>query len=98
VVSLDSLVGSAATTVLFTLMMDACRADQTGTDYTIQASVVVLAVGGTSALSGVLCDALGYTGHFFAVAGLTALGVLAVAALLRQPTLAFPHSRTSEGL
>ncbi len=91
-VAVDSFLGSAATTALFTLMMDASRLDQSGTDYTIQASVVVLAVGLTSTASGALNDLLGHPAHFTAVTIATALGLWAVARLTRRPTLGLPGS------
>ncbi len=72
----DSLVGSMATAALFTAMMDACDPQQGGTDYTIQASVVVAASGIGGALSGLSADTLGYTGHFVLAAALTAIGAV----------------------
>lgn len=65
-----------ATAALFTMMMDASRPRTAGTDYTIQASVVVLATGIGASLSGFSAAELGYTQHFLVAAGLCALGAL----------------------
>ena len=68
----EHLVGGMATATLFTLMMDACRPEHAGSDYTVQASAVVLATGAASAASGASAAALGYAGHFV-VAGVACL-------------------------
>jgi MFS transporter, PAT family, beta-lactamase induction signal transducer AmpG len=83
VVVADTFFGSCATAALFTLMMDACRPQHAATDYTLQASVVVIAVGVTSSFSGYLAQHLGYAGHFALTAALSALALLAVAWLTR---------------
>ena len=61
---LEHLASGMATAALFTMMMDATRPHAAGTDYTAQASVVVLATGLASALSGFSAQALGYAAHF----------------------------------
>jgi MFS transporter, PAT family, beta-lactamase induction signal transducer AmpG len=71
----EHLTGGIATVSLFTIMMDACGEDA-GTEYTLQASVVVIATGLAQALSGVVAARLGYAGHFLASAGLSLLGLL----------------------
>ena len=79
-----------ATAALFTAMMDFSRPTSAGTDYTVQASIVVIATGSAMLLSGFSAEALGYGGHFLAAAGLSALGTLAVALYRpRNPELAF---------
>lgn len=60
----EHLASGAATAVLFTWMMDACRPGLEGTDYTVQASAVVVAQGGAYALSGLSAARLGYELHF----------------------------------
>lgn len=72
---LEHLSSGMATVALFTLMMDATRPHTAATDYTIQASTVVLASGLGGALSGVSADALGFRTHYLLAA---ALGLLAV--------------------
>ncbi|WAS92840.1 MFS transporter [Nannocystis punicea] len=65
-----------ATAALFTMMMDASRPHTAGTDYTIQASVVVLATGIGSSLSGFSAAEFGYAQHFLLAAVLCVIGVL----------------------
>lgn len=59
-VALEHLLGGMATVALFTLMMDASAPAHAGTDYSLQASTVVIAMGIASAVGGLLGDALGY--------------------------------------
>lgn len=65
-----------ATVALFTIMMDAARPETAGTDYTVQASVVVLTTGVAASLSGYSAEVLGYGPHFLVGAGLCLLGML----------------------
>jgi PAT family beta-lactamase induction signal transducer AmpG len=76
VVGLDHLAGGMATVVLFTMMMDTSRSDHAGTDYTVQASVVVFATGLGAALAGVSADVFGHAGHFGFGAILSGAGLL----------------------
>jgi MFS family permease len=62
--ALEHLAGGAATVSLFTAMMDRCRPHREGTDYTVQASLVVFATGTAASLSGFLAQNLGYPLHF----------------------------------
>lgn len=64
VTTIEHFAGGMATVALFTMMMDACRPTTEGSDYTVQASIVVIATGIASALSGVSASLIGYTGHF----------------------------------
>lgn len=66
----EHLASGMATAALFTMMMDATRPNAAGTDYTAQASVVVLATGLASAFSGFSAQALGYPAHFVLAAAL----------------------------
>lgn len=77
----EHFVGGVATAALFTAMMDASRVEHAGTDYTIQASLVVFASMGAASVSGYGAAALGYPGLF-------ALG--AALALLAPVLLAVP--------
>lgn len=81
----EHLVGSMATAALFTCMMDWCSEESSATDYTVQASTVVIATGVASALAGFSAEAPGYFGHF-AVAAVLASGAVAAVVLL------FPRS------
>jgi RhtX/FptX family siderophore transporter len=74
-----------ATAALFTCMMDWSRAGESATDYTVQASAVVIATGVAATLSGVSAEALGYAAHFALAAALCGAAIAAVA-------LIFPHT------
>lgn len=74
--AVEHFTGGMATAALFTRMMDASRLERAATDYTVQASLVVIATGGASALSGFTAAALGYAGHFALGAALSGLAVL----------------------
>ncbi len=74
----EHFMGGLATAALFTAMMDVCDPDQGGTDYTVQASIVVIANGGAAALSGFAAKALGFEWFFVVSAVLSALGLLAL--------------------
>jgi len=58
----EHLASGMATAALFTVMMHECRPEHAGTDYTVQASLVVVATGGAAAVSGFSAQALGYSG------------------------------------
>ncbi|HAB04934.1 MAG TPA: MFS transporter, partial [Alcanivorax sp.] len=58
-----------STVALFVVMMDYCRRDREGGDYTLQASVYLMAVGLFTLGSGFSASALGYAGHFLLAAG-----------------------------
>ncbi len=85
---IEHFTGGLATVALFTLMMDMCREHDSATDYTLQASIVVLTSGAGAAFSGFIADALGYDGTFALSMGLT-LGALPVIAWLLTRVL--PH-------
>ena len=74
----EHLAGGMATAALFTWMMDGCRRECAATDYTVQASGVVIATGVASALSGFSAGLLGYTGHFLLATVLAAISVFLV--------------------
>lgn len=79
VIATENVLGAVATVILFTCMMDWAREEHSGADYTLLASVVVLATGAGSLLSGVSAQTFGYIGHH-ALAAATCLvgGSLAV--------------------
>ena len=60
----EHLFSGMATAALFTVMMDTCRIGSEGVDYTVQASVVVIAQGLAAVVSGYVADALGYPAYF----------------------------------
>ncbi|WP_437660899.1 MFS transporter [Sorangium sp. So ce1182] len=79
----EHFAGGMATAALFTCMMDWTDRESAATDYTIQASAVVIATGVASAASGFSAGRLGYPLHFSVAAALAALSP--VAALLLFP-------------
>ena len=81
---LEHLCGGMATAALFTRMMDACAPETEGTDYTVQASAVVIATGGAATLSGFVAENLGYSGHFL-LSGLLSLAAVGLIALAKPP-------------
>ncbi len=84
----EHFVGGMATAALFTCMMDWSRAETGATDYTIQASAVVIATGAASLVSGFVADAIGYAAHFGLASGLSLLSLVCVARL-------FPRTSTA---
>tara|TARA_R110001606_G_scaffold21302_1_gene75198 strand:+ start:46819 stop:48051 length:1233 start_codon:yes stop_codon:yes gene_type:complete len=72
-----------STVALFVVMMDYCRRDSEGTDYTLQASLFPLAAGLFTLVSGFSASALGYGGHFLLAAALG--GLVIIAALFWTP-------------
>ncbi len=73
--SAEHFASGMATAALFTCMMDWCSSEASATDYTVQASGVVIATGAASALGGLSAQAAGYGNHF---ALATVLAVLAL--------------------
>lgn len=80
----EHFLGGCATAALFTAMMDASRPDRGATDYTLQASIVVVASMVSAGVSGVLAAHLGYAG-VFGLGAVVALGAPALAASIRPP-------------
>ena len=89
----EAFFSSLATATLFTAMMDYSRPIVSATDYTVQASVIVIATGLASLASGHLADALGYVRHFL-VCGV--VGALSLAALPLLPKPFRPESARQE--
>src|SRR5262249_3713951 len=85
----EHFAGGMATAALFTCMMDWTASDTAATDYTIQASVVVIATGAAASLSGFSAHRLGYGVHFAVAGALAILAPLLVNAL-------FPRSGNPE--
>jgi len=74
--AVEHFASGMATAALFTCMMDWSRPASSGTDYTVQASTVVIAQGGAATLSGFSADALGYGPHFVVAAALCVVAVV----------------------
>ncbi len=62
--SLEHFTGGMATAAIFTAMMDICRLDSGATDYTVQASFVVIATATAGVVGGFVSGHLGYNGNF----------------------------------
>jgi len=65
--------------------MDKCAAKTSATDYTVQASAVVMATGGAAALSGISGDVFGYVGHFSLATALAFASIVIVYQLFPTP-------------
>jgi MFS family permease len=74
IVATENLMGSVATVVLFTCMMDLTRPAHGGADYTVLASLVVMVQGAGSVPSGFSAANLGYAIHHYLAAGLALFG------------------------
>ncbi len=74
--AVEHLTSGIATVTLFTVMMDVCGEAAAATEYTVQASVVVIATGVAATLSGFLAKRIGYPGHFAVSVALSAVGLL----------------------
>ena len=86
VCAVEHFAGGMATAALFTCMMDWCAADSAASDYTVQASAVVIVGGSFAALAGLSAQTFGYPGHF-------ALATLLGAASLLLARSFFPAAR-----
>lgn len=82
--AVEHFTGGMATAALFTLMMDACRYEQAGSDYSIQASIQVSITGLAHGLSGFSAKALGYDVHFMVAALLSLLVLVPIVIWLRH--------------
>jgi hypothetical protein len=71
----EHFAGGMATAALFTCMMDWCGPSSSATDYTVQASTVVIATAARRPPAGFSAQALGYFGHF-CLATVLALGAV----------------------
>lgn len=96
VCTIEHFAGGMATAALFTIMMDLCRPTQAATDYTIQASLAVVAKGVASMLSGASAANLGYAAHFGFSALFCLVGLLA--AFLFQARGTDSHIPATRGL
>jgi MFS family permease len=72
----EHLLGGMATVALFTLMMDASDPDHAGTDYTLLACAIVVAMGLANFTGAVIADAAGYAPAFVAGFVLSVAGCL----------------------
>lgn len=71
--ALDHFFGGLATVALLTVVMDQCRRDHAGADFTLQVSILAIFGGSAGLLAGILTDAIGYTAYYIVAA---TLGIL----------------------
>lgn len=93
IVYFEQFADGLSTVALFTLMMDRCRAHAPGTDYSLQASLVVLATGIAATTGGLFTDHYGYATVFGVAAALTLLALVPATLFFRRaalPALARP--------
>jgi PAT family beta-lactamase induction signal transducer AmpG len=76
--------GGMATAALFTRMMDAADPARAGADYSLQASMVVVATGVAATLSGISAEAFGWPGHYALGATLSAFALIPLAFTARK--------------
>jgi PAT family beta-lactamase induction signal transducer AmpG len=73
----EHFAGGMATAALFTCMMDWCSTESSATDYTVQASAVVIATAAASLVAGFSAEAFGYRVHFCIATALALAALLA---------------------
>lgn len=83
--AVEHFAGGLATAALFTRMMDWCRPETSATDYTVQASIYVIAHGIAGVAAGYSADKLGYANHFFISAAMAILALVLVRPLNVDP-------------
>lgn len=94
--SFEHFAGGMATAALFTCMMDWSRPESGATDYTVQASAVVIATGAAASIAGFSAQALGYQGHFLLAAGLCVASLWLVQRFFPEPgTVGAPKTGAS---
>jgi RhtX/FptX family siderophore transporter len=84
--AVEHFASGTATAALFTTMMDWSRPETSATDYTVQASAVVVATGAAATVSGYSAGALGYAGHFAVATGIAVLSLLPVLFAFPDPS------------
>jgi MFS family permease len=76
IVYFEQFADGLSTVALFTIMMDRCRPQSPGTDYSLQASLQVLVAGVAALCGGVLTERFGYSAVFATAAALTLLALV----------------------
>ena len=80
----DHFLGGMATVALFTAMMDVCRVESGGTDYTVQASAVVISAGSSHVAAGWAAEIFGYDGNILIGTTLSLMGALVFGFIFRR--------------
>lgn len=76
IVYFEQFADGLSTVALFTIMMDRCRPQSPGTDYSLQASLQVLVAGVAALCGGLLTERFGYSAVFAIAAALTLLALV----------------------
>jgi len=76
IVYFEQFADGLSTVALFTIMMDRCRPDSPGTDYSLQASLQVLVTGIAALCGGLFTEHFGYAAVFATAASLTLLALM----------------------
>jgi predicted MFS family arabinose efflux permease len=84
VVYFEQFADGLSTVALFTIMMDRCRAHSPGTDYSLQASLQVLATGIAAMCGGAFTEHFGYAAVFSTAAVTTLLALVPARVALRR--------------
>ncbi len=69
----DHFAGGLATVALLSAVMDQCRRDHAGTDFTLQVSILAIFGGSAGLLAGVVADLIGYTAYYLLSAAIAVL-------------------------
>ena len=83
IVYFEQFADGLSTVALFTIMMDRCRPHSPGTDYSLQASLQVMATGLAALCGGVFTEHFGYAAVFTAAAATTLLALVPAVVALR---------------
>ena len=84
IVCFEQFADALSTVALFTIMMDRCRQASPGTDYSLQASLQVLAAGIAALCGGLYAEHLGYAAVFTTAALVTLLALIPARVSLRR--------------
>ena len=84
IVYFEQFADGLSTVALFTLMMDHCREHSPGTDYSMQASLMVMVTGLAATFGGLFTDRFGYGAVFFTASLLTLLALVPAMLFFRK--------------
>ncbi len=84
IVYFEQFADGLSTVALFTIMMDRCRPQSPGTDYSLQASLQVLVAGVAALCGGLLTERFGYSAVFATAAVLTLLALVPATISFRE--------------
>jgi MFS family permease len=86
IVYFEQFADGLSTVALFTIMMDRCRPHAPGTDYSMQASLMVLVTGIAALCGGLFTEHFGYAAVFTTAASFTMLALLPATLSFRPST------------